>query len=993
MATAPAHPIKRRYLAEDLIRLRRADEQERYVASQRRGRIDPNPHQIDAVIFALRRIPEGGCILGDEVGLGKTIEAGLVIAQLMAEGAERILVIVPKSLLGQWRDELYTLFSIRTREGGGDPETFAGPGVFLVGRELAGSARVAKLIRQSEPFDLCVIDEAHEIFAGIYNRYDRHGNYRNEAKIATTAHRVRSFLAATPVLLLTATPIQNSLSELWGLVQYVEPTRTLLGRLPTFRQLFIDRDNRKLVPGQAHDLRRRIATICQRTLRRQAQDFLERPFVDRRAVLFEYAMSPEEKALYDDVTAYLLEPHLCAFKGRQRRLLLLGFHRRMASSLRALAASLRNVADRLRAELGDDEEAVRQTVLAFVDDEEEEYEEDRDDDTVDVPEHEDPGARLVRRELERVEEFIRRAESLPGDSKARALIEAVRLIGERGARGEGSGKVVIFTESLTTQDYLEDLLLADGLEPEEITLFRGHNESPRAFEALARWEDEVGKTIPSYNQPSRSIAIRLALVHEFKTRSRVFISTEAGAKGLNLQFCDSLINYDLPWNPQRIEQRIGRCHRYSQQRDVTVINFLSRDNEAHRLTFEILSQKLDLFGKVLDVSDHVLYEPKTEAPEPLISALGVDFESALRRIYQRARTIEDIEEDLRELRESMDARRQEFEERMRQTAELIETRFDEKVRQVFRRIQQDLPAGLARLDRDLDRLVTGYLDAVGVAFERREEEGRVYLIIPPSPRLPESMRQGGRVALGHARDLEDVESLHLSHPLVRTAIAEAREASRKPFCVRFDLAGGDVPESLVAHRGRRGRLVVTKITYRGFEPVDRLRTTALLEGADAPLPEEEARALLELAPEDIAPPDPPLEVDDDELDDAVEEKLFVDQAEVSEGEQLRFERMIEQIERFVDDQMLVLRRRRQEVDERVEKARQRRDVALGGEARTQAEEELAKLESELNELDREIGRLAARQDPDYEKCRDRAHQRRNVKPAAERILDVEFILG
>ncbi|MCP4657307.1 MAG: DEAD/DEAH box helicase, partial [bacterium] len=176
------------------------------------------------------RIPEGGCILGDEDGLGKTIEAGLVIAQLMAEGAERILVIMPKSLLGQWRDELYTLFSLRTREGGHDPESFTGPGIFLVGRELAGSARVSKLIRQSEPFDLCVIDEAHEIFAGIYNRYDRHGNYRSDAKVATTAHRVRSFLAATPVLLLTATPIQNSLSELWGLVQYVEPTRTLLGR-------------------------------------------------------------------------------------------------------------------------------------------------------------------------------------------------------------------------------------------------------------------------------------------------------------------------------------------------------------------------------------------------------------------------------------------------------------------------------------------------------------------------------------------------------------------------------------------------------------------------------------------------------------------------------------------------------------------------------------------------------------------------------------------
>src|SRR5881397_1895733 len=123
--TAP-HPIQRRYLAEQIVRLRRADEEERYASSQRQGRIDPNPHQINAVVFALRRIPEGGCILADEVGLGKTIEAGLVMAQLLAEGMRRILLIVPKSLLGQWQMELRNLFGIEAREGRLNPEAFAG---------------------------------------------------------------------------------------------------------------------------------------------------------------------------------------------------------------------------------------------------------------------------------------------------------------------------------------------------------------------------------------------------------------------------------------------------------------------------------------------------------------------------------------------------------------------------------------------------------------------------------------------------------------------------------------------------------------------------------------------------------------------------------------------------------------------------------------------------------------------------------------------------
>src|SRR5580700_4375080 len=136
------HPIQRRYLAEQLVRLRRADEQQRYAAAQRQGRVDPNPHQIDAVIFALKRIPEGGCILADEVGLGKTIEAGLVLAQLRAEGAaSRVLLIVPNPLLGQWQDELYRLFGIRAVESRLEAGAFSESGVFLVGREAAGSER------------------------------------------------------------------------------------------------------------------------------------------------------------------------------------------------------------------------------------------------------------------------------------------------------------------------------------------------------------------------------------------------------------------------------------------------------------------------------------------------------------------------------------------------------------------------------------------------------------------------------------------------------------------------------------------------------------------------------------------------------------------------------------------------------------------------------------------------------------------------------------
>src|SRR5499427_5602020 len=339
------HAFNQRVLAEDLVRVRRPDERERYAAAQRQARIDPNPHQIDAVIFALRRLREGGCILADEVGLGKTIEAGLVIAQNRAEGAQRILLIVPKSLIGQWQNELLNLFGIQARE---NEASFFALGVYLVGREFAGSERGATPLGAVPPFDLAVIDEAHEIFAGLHKRYGRDGVYDESSDEALMAHRVRGLLRSTPVLLLTATPMQNSLAELWGLVQYVEPTGTLLGDIMTFREVFCSEDDRTLVPGQEHELQRRLAMVLQRTLRRQAQEFLDRPFTQRRCRLYEYAMSDDERLLYDDITEYLLQPTLYAFAGRQRRLLLIGFHRRMASSIAALAASLENVAVRLR---------------------------------------------------------------------------------------------------------------------------------------------------------------------------------------------------------------------------------------------------------------------------------------------------------------------------------------------------------------------------------------------------------------------------------------------------------------------------------------------------------------------------------------------------------------------------------------------------------------------------------------------------------------------
>jgi hypothetical protein len=979
------HPFNRRLLAEDLVRVRRPDDRERFAASQRQARIDPNPHQIDAVIFALRRLQEGGCILADEVGLGKTIEAGLVIAQRRAEGAERILLIVPKSLIGQWQSELLQLFDIQTRE---DPATFAGPGVYLVGREFAGSERGAAPLGAGPPFDLVVIDEAHEIFAGLHKRFGRDGVYDDDSEEAMMAHRVRGFLRSAPVLLLTATPMQNSLAELWGLVQYVEPTGTLLGDITTFRRVFCAEDDRTLVPGQEHELQRRLAMVLQRTLRRQAQEFLDRPFTQRRCRLYEYAMSADERSLYDDVTEYLLQPSLFAFSGRQRRLLLIGFHRRMASSIPALAASLENVAARLRRLAADPGSAnsadtADMSIAMFRDlEDEEEMAEPIEEDPAPITNREGLAA-----ELALVEDLLARAQSLPSDAKARSFQEAIRVILDLGRDGRGSGKAVVFTESITTQEYVRTLLLEMGLADEEITLFRGVNDHARAAQALARWQTEEGARLAPGSRPSRDVAVRLALVHEFRTRSKVLVCTEAGAKGLNLQFCETVINYDLPWNPQRIEQRIGRCHRYSQQRDVTVVNFINRDNEGQRLTFEILSQKLDLFGKVLDASDTVLHEPRTDAPEITVSALSVELESDLRTIYGRSRTVEEITREIAALRDKMAERRDAYEKEYARTSQIIESRFDEEVRKVFRRLRDELPDALVQLDRDLADLVDGYLTASGVESRRSDDGKRVIFEIISEERLPAELGTARRFATGDARGLSDAEALNLTHPLVQAAIAEARRWPGGSVALRLP---PDAPPDLTALAGKTGVLGVVLADYGGFEPVQRVIAAAVVDGA--PIDPSLAARLSRLT----ATEGPPFEdlVDlaglDKDLDDALDEAVFVDQQDVEKSEQKHFEQALGQLERFVEDKILVCRRERTGLAEKLRAARDRRDEVVGASARERIEAEMTRLATRDEELEQRINALDSREDEVYRKWRDHYHELRYQAPKVTRLFRAEF---
>jgi len=321
---------------------------------------------------------------------------------------------------------------------------------------------------------------------------------------------------------------------------------------------------------------------------------------------------------------------------------------------------------------------------------------------------------------------------------------------------------------------------------------------------------------------------------------------------------------------------------------------------------------------------------------------------------------------------------------------VIESRLDESVKSVFLRIQDELPLSLAELDQRLDRILSGYLDAIGARHERRKTAGRIHYAIAPCPDLPDELRDGLSVAIGHAKGLEDTDPLHLGHPLLAAAIGEARAATIHSRPIRLALGAG-APASLIPRRGQRGRLVLAKVTYRGFEVMEHLQPVVVFEGESSPLTAEEAGALLRLSPSD-APGLTSVAVDADVIDDAIDEILFFDQATVAEVEQERFERSIEQIERFLDDRLLVQRRLRESAEAKFARAQDRRDAALGSDARDAAEQELRALEKRIDELDAAIDRLERRDDESYEKWRDQAHQRRYATPEVERILDLEFVL-
>jgi hypothetical protein len=350
-----------------------------------------------------------------------------------------------------------------------------------------------------------------------------------------------------------------------------------------------------------------------------------------------------------------------------------------------------------------------------------------------------------------------------------------------------------------------------------------------------------------------------------------------------------------------------------------------------------------------------------------------------------------VTEGLRALRDQMDGKRTEFDAEQTRAAELIKTRFDDSVRRVFLGYQAAIRGGLEELDRDMDLLVRAFLDAIDATYQRTEAGGRITYQISSSPSLPEPYRNGGTFLIGRSHDLSEGEPLHPGHSIIHAAVDEARQATAQPLD-EVELAPGDcsLPPCFATNIGRRGRLVVTRVAYRGLEAFDHLLVTALLQNEHSALPGLTIQSLMGLSIRDVQQPQLPLSVDDRDLAEAIEEAVLEDQSTAMTKDEDRFNRRLEQLDRYLDDQVLVYKRKRAVLERKLVQAESRKQGASAPSLLTEADRVIRINEREISRLSERIDSLEQGEDADYQHWRARLYERRFQKPTVERILELNF---
>lgn len=986
------------YLAYALTEKKSVSDREKLNGSIRAANIDLNPHQVDAAIFAFKSPLSRGAILADEVGLGKTIEAGLVIDQLIAEGRNKILILVPASLRTQWQDELRNRFYLESTVIDGPilkkmqrTQMQANPlengGIFIASHNFAYRY---DFISGSIPWDLVIIDEAHRL-RNVWRKTNK------------TAKRIREVLKGRPKILLTATPLQNNLMELFGLTSFLD--ENYLGTDYSFKTLFANPVKKQNKTERLIQLKERLmgtinletgepsGGVLTRTLRKQVKGLVA--FTNRYSITEDFAPNDDEVELYNCVSEYLGRPFLASTKATQRNMMELVYRKILASSSFAIAGTLHRVshflAKRLQQEFGASQNELNALADHLRAESETKYKKKLP--SVDFPKYEAkskdeeqetlPGLDDIEQDLSQIEEesadaddlgedqlldddtkkFVEReidhkftkeevlqelrdvlgfhflASTIDQNQKSQALVRVLGKVFKHADKQGWPQKAVIFTESRRTQDHLEKLLGGIGY---DLILFNGTNAGKRAREIFDEWEKSFPKEA---EEGSKSINLRKALVWKFKTLEKgILITTEAGAEGLNLQFANIVINYDLPWNPQRVEQRIGRCHRYGQKLDVLVINFLNRRNYADQRVYELLGEKIRLFGNLFDFSDKVLGTEQLtddgyEVREIALGGLGsgVDFERKILDIYRKCRTEKEIENGFKQLQLELS---EVIQEKVEDAHRKVVQHFDEEVRRKLRLRQKQLADSLDRYDTLLRKyLNTSFGDKIKYRAENVFDfDGRTYYL----GNLKEEERQNGfKPATGKEPFIkEKLDEDKKTRGAWKISLRHDDERKRHSF---EDLVGKECQLIFDVLNCRRRTINDTN------EQFEKIILSGLYKDGDTWKPIDASRlekvfTALEIEREENA--DGRLR---DELEDLATKHVNKEKEQISsENEKYIFEEM-DRLNQFVEESLLKFQQemddRRKEINDLKKTVRASR--TLGHHERLQIQDQISKKQQEL----------------------------------------------
>ena len=909
------------YLAHELTRRHAANSAEKLAGALVDAQVELNPHQVEAALFAFNSPLTKGALLADEVGLGKTIEAGLVISQKWAERKRRILVITPANLRKQWQQELSEKFFLPCRilerktyhdlRKQGAKAPFEAPDIVICSYQFArAKTHDIQLMR----WDLVVLDEAHRL--------------RNVYKPANViANTLKRALANCPKLLLTATPLQNSLLELYGLMSFIDDH--IFGDVRSFREQFGNLNDRRIF----NTLKNRISPFCHRTLRKQVSAYVS--YTKRLPMLEEFTPDHSEERLYEAVSEYLQRDNLQALPNSQRALITLVLRKLLASSTFAIAGALDTMIKRLKKRVAvpnapqhDLETALDQDFEAL-----DEMAEEWSQEDTDQPDLSSDDIKAIQHEIADLEEFYALAVSIHQNSKGKALLTALEKAFKQAQNNGAPQKALIFTESRRTQDYLLRLF-EDTPYKGKVVLFNGSNNDAQSNQIYRDWakrhqgSDKV--------TGSKTADMRSALVDYFRDSAQIMIATEAGAEGINLQFCATVVNYDLPWNPQRIEQRIGRCHRYGQKHDVVVLNFVNLRNAADQRVYQLLMQKFHLFEGVFGASDEVLGSIES----------GVDFEMRIAAIYQQCRSSEQITAAFDQLQHDLSM---EINEQVQRTRQQLLDNFDEEVTHKLKQRQADSMAMLNAYEQKLLNVTQHELRE----YASFEGEGAFEL-----RRLPNTVQaELGRYEL--PRRNGEAHTYRLGHPLAEYVLRQAQGRTLPPAQIALDLSGRK-PRLMALERyiGQTGLLQVSLFETRAPANQEVQEThviCAAMTDSGELLEGELAAKLLTIEAMTTVTPSITLAAADLAVIKAqTQQHIGLIRGEIQKRNQAFFDEAAAKLDGWADDQKESLERDIKALDAEIKEARRAAAAAYSLEGKLAAQKHLKELETKRKQQRRAL---------------------------------------